>query len=62
MPGLKVVLSICSPVFFAMFCGEMAERSDTVDLPDCEYERVLEMLQYMYNAMQVLYVAKKYLG
>ncbi|KAL9958707.1 hypothetical protein ACROYT_G035757 [Oculina patagonica] len=70
IPAHKFVLSICSPVFFAMFCGELAEKSDSVDLPDCEYEGVLEMLRYMYsgkaelnesNVMQVLYVAKKYL-
>ena len=70
IPAHKFVLSSCSPVFFAMFCGEMAERSGSVDLPDCEYEGVLEMLRYMYggkaelnenNVMQVLYVAKKYI-
>jgi len=47
-----------------MFCGEMAEKSDSIDLPDCEYEGVLEMLRYLYsddvnlnetNVMQVLY-------
>ena len=27
IPALKVVLSFCSPVFFAMFCGEVAEKS-----------------------------------
>ncbi|KAL9958704.1 hypothetical protein ACROYT_G035754, partial [Oculina patagonica] len=70
IPAHKFVLSSCSPVFFAMFCGELAERSDSVDLPDCEYDGVLEMLRYMYsgkaklnenNVMQVLYVAKKYI-
>ena len=25
----KFELSICSPVFFAMFCGKMAEKSDS---------------------------------
>ena len=53
-----------------MFCGEMAEKSDTIELSDCEYEGVLEMLRYLYseevklnesNVMQVLYVAKKYI-
>ena len=48
----------------------MAEKSDSVDLPDCEYDGVLEMVRYMYtgraelngnNVMQVLYVAKKYM-
>ncbi|XP_078344862.1 BTB/POZ domain-containing protein 6-B-like [Oculina patagonica] len=66
----KFVLTSCSPVFFAMFCGELAEKSDSVDLSDCEYEGVLEMLRYTYsgkaelnenNVMQVLYVAKKYI-
>ena len=59
-------------MFFAIFCGEMANRSDSVGLPDCECEGVLEMVRYMYsgraelnenNVMQVLftYVSKKYL-
>ena len=70
IPAHKFVLSMCSPVFFAMFCGKMALRSKSVDLPDCEYKGVLEMLRYMYsgeaeldenNVMQVLYVAKKYM-
>ncbi len=69
IPAHKLVLSMCSPVFFAMFYGELAERSVSVDLPDCEYEGVFEMLRYMYsgeaklnenNVTQVLYVAKKY--
>ena len=38
IPAHKFVLSSCSPVFFAMFCGELAEKSESVDLPDCEYE------------------------
>ena len=70
IPAHKFVLSICSPVFFAMFCGEMADKSESIDLPDCEYGGVLEMLRYVYseevklnesNVMQVLYVAKKYI-
>ena len=70
IPAHKIVLSICSPVFFAMFNRELSKKSDTIDLPDCEYEGVLEMLRYMYsgevelkegNVMLVLYVAKKYI-
>ena len=49
IPAHKIVLSICSPVFFAMFNGELFEKSDTIHLPDCEYEGVLEMLRYMYS-------------
>ena len=70
IPEHKFLLSIYSPVFYAMFCGVMAEKSDTIDLPDCEYEGMLEMLRYMYrnkvelnesNVLQVLYVTKKYI-
>ncbi|KAL9988066.1 hypothetical protein ACROYT_G002465 [Oculina patagonica] len=38
IPAHKFLLSICSPVFFAMFCGEMAETKEHIDLSDCEYE------------------------
>ena len=64
------MLSIGSPVFEAMFYGELAETTDTIELPDCEYESLLELFPYMYsdvvnlsgsNVMGVLYMAKKYI-
>ena len=70
IPAHKFVLAISSPVFFAMFYGQMAETTDSIELPDCEYESLLEMLRYFYsdevilsgsNAMQVSYLAKKYM-
>lgn len=70
IPAHKFLLSVCSPVFFAMFCGEMAETKETIDLPDCEHEGMLELLRYIYtdevclngnNVMQVLYLAEKYM-
>ena len=69
IPAHKFVLAISSPVFFAMFYGEMAER-DCVEIPDCEYESLLEVLHFIYsdevninscNVMEVLYLAKKYM-
>ena len=66
----KFVLSIGSPVFEAMFYGELAETRDSIELPDCEYESLLELFRYMYsdevhlsgsNVMGVLYLAKKYM-
>ena len=66
----KFVLSIGSPVFEAMFYGELAETRDSIELPDCEYESLLELFRYMYsdevnlsgsNVMEVLYLAKKYM-
>ena len=70
IPAHKFVLAISSPVFFAMFYGEMAETSGSVQLPDCDYESLLELFRYVYsddvklsgsNVMQVLYLAKKYM-
>ncbi|KAL9981958.1 hypothetical protein ACROYT_G010729 [Oculina patagonica] len=53
-----------------MFYGELAETRDSIELPDCEYESLLELFRYMYsdevnlsgnNVMGVLYLAKKYI-
>ena len=66
----KFVLSISSPVFEVMFYGELEETGDTIELPDCEYDSLLELFRYMYsdevnlsggNVMGVLYLAKKYM-
>ena len=70
IPAHKFVLSIGSPVFEAMFYGELAETRDSIELPDCEYESLLELFRYMYsdevnlsgsNVMGVFYLAKKYM-
>ena len=70
IPVHKFVLSIGSPVFEAMFYGELAETRDSIELPDCEYECLLEFFRYMYsdevnlsgnNVMALLYLAKKYI-
>ena len=70
IPAHKFVLAISSPVFFAMFCGQMAETTDSIELPDCDYESLLELFRFMYsdeanlsgsNVMQVLYLANKYM-
>ncbi len=68
IPAHKFVLSISSPVFEAMFYGELAETGDSIELPDCEYESLLELFRYMYsdevnlsgnNVMGVLYLAAR---
>lgn len=71
IPAHKFVLSISSPVFLAMFHGNMAESvSNLIELPDCDYESLLEFLRYLYsdeahltgtNVLQVLYLANKYI-
>ena len=66
----KFVLAVSSPVFYVMFYGALAETTDSVELPDCDYESLLELFRYLYsdevnlsesNVMQVSYVAKKYM-
>ena len=70
IPAHKFVLSISSPVFEAMFYGELAETSASIELPDCEYNSLLELFRFMYgdevnlsgsNVMEVFYLAKKYM-
>ena len=70
IPAHKFVLSIGIPVFEAMFNGELAETRDSIELPDCEYESLLELFRYLYsdelnlsgsNVMGLLYLAKKYI-
>ena len=41
IPAHKFVLSIGSPVFEAMFYGELAETKGTIQVPDCDYESLL---------------------
>ena len=45
VPAHKFVLSISSPVFEAMFYGELAETTDSIELPDCDYESLLELFR-----------------
>ena len=70
IPAHKFVLAIGSPVFCAMFYGKMAESTDSITLPDCEYDSLLEVFRFLYsdevnltgsNVMHVLYLAKKYM-
>ena len=70
IPAHKFVLAISSPVFFAMFYGQMAETKDSIELPDCEYKSLLVLFRFLYtdkvnlsgsNVMQVLYLANKYM-
>ncbi|XP_067044135.1 BTB/POZ domain-containing protein 6-like [Acropora muricata] len=70
IPAHKLVLAIGSPVFFAVFYGQMADTRDSIELPDCDYESLLELFRFIYsdeveltgsNVMHVLYLAKKYL-
>ena len=49
IPAHKFVLAISSPVFYAMFYGQMAETKNSIELPDCDYESLLQMFRYFYS-------------
>ena len=70
IPAHKFLLAISSPVFYAMFYGELAEKKDSIAICDCDYKSLLELFRFMYSdevnlnvdsVMQVLYLAKKYM-
>jgi len=70
IPAHKFLLAISSPVFYAMFYGELAEKKESIDISDCDHKSLLELFRFMYsdeaklnadNVMQVLYLAKKYM-
>ena len=46
VPAHKLLLAAKSPVFNAMFCGELAEQ-EQINLPDCDYEGILEFLRFL---------------
>ena len=69
VPAHKLVLAISSPVFEAMFYGQMAEKGEEVELPDTDSHSLLEFLRFVYcdevnltadNVGAVLYLAHKY--
>ena len=49
IPAHKFVLAISSPVFYAMFYGELAETKDSVEISDCDYESLLELFRFIYS-------------
>ena len=63
IPAHKFLLAISSPVFYAMFYGELAEKKDSIDVSDCDHKSLLECFRFVYsdevnlnadNVMQVL--------
>ena len=70
IPAHKYVLAISSPVFFAMFYGDLAESRDTINITDCHPDIFLHFLQFIYcdeanfqdvdTAIEVCYLADKY--
>ena len=70
IPAHRFLLAISSPVFYAMFYGELAEKKDSIDISDCNHKSLSELFRFVYsdevnlnadNVMQVLYLAKKYM-
>ena len=70
IPAHKYVMAISSPVFYAMFYGNMAEVRDAIVIPDSTYECFVEFLRFLYYdeanltfdcVLGVRYLAKKYI-
>ncbi|KAG8297227.1 hypothetical protein J6590_038831 [Homalodisca vitripennis] len=67
----KMILSMSSPVFEAMFYGGLAEENDPIEIPDVQPEAFTAMLEYIYTdeinlttieqACELCYAAKKYM-
>ena len=66
----KFVLGISSPVFYAMFYGNLAETSREIKIPDTESKSLIEFLRFLYsdevhlcpgNVLGVMYLAQKYM-
>lgn len=71
IPAHKYILAISSPVFFAMFYGEIAEKSQSIDIPDSDKDSFVQFLSFLYtdkctsltmdSVSRVFYLAKKYM-
>lgn len=68
--GHKYVLATGSSVFYAMFYGGLAEKTDQIEIPDVEATAFRCVLRYLYcdeivldddSVLCALYAAKKYL-
>ena len=66
----KYVLATSSPVFYAMFYGDLAEKNSVIHLEDADEESFEEFLRFLYTdectltpevAVRVMYLAKKYI-
>lgn len=66
----KFLLSLGSPVFHAMFYGNMADTREEIPLSDCHSRSFVEFIRYLYsdevhltsgNVFELLYLAKKYI-
>ena len=66
----KFLLSLGSPVFQAMFYGNMADPRHEIPLSDCHPRSFIEFIRYLYsdevhltsgNVFELLYLAKKYI-
>ncbi|KAH3795772.1 hypothetical protein DPMN_149332 [Dreissena polymorpha] len=45
----KFILASRSPVFYAMFCGTLAESKDVICVPDIEPSTLAYILRYLYS-------------
>ena len=58
VPAHKYVLAIGSSVFHAMFYGGLADRQDSVELPDVEPAAFQNLLRYFSCLFEILYILR----
>ena len=49
IPAHKYVLATSSPVFFAMFYGELCEKKETIEIDECDPDIFLQFLCFLYR-------------
>ena len=47
--GCQSMRTISSPVFYAMFYGELAEKKESIDISDCDHKSLLELFSFAYS-------------
>ena len=70
IPAHKYVLATSSPVFFAMFYGELRETKETIEIRESDPDIFLQLLRFFYcdevtyqdenDAIQMWYLADRY--
>lgn len=71
LPAHKLIMSMASPVFDAMFNGGLPEKNDPIEILDVQPEAFKALMEYIYTdkisinsvdkAFDLCYVAKKYM-
>ena len=57
--ALKTLLFARSSVFFAMFCGEMADQREVIEITDVDPNAFKELIRYMFCFKCILVIEQR---